>query len=255
MRHFVILLLIASLFSIQQNSYAALQISEAQRLTFDQFFTDEPLHAKWTALLQSLPESENMDLQIITAQTAFKAGSSRIKVAINNIDDTRIKQLENNYATLQRKYAPLLTHYKSLNVQFSTLPVKAASAFRKSIRLQINTLRPAVFIARTSLSSSRNRVQTARKLRAMKMTTARTKWRSLQGSARNFTLSKARIKLQESHLRTEWKSLLKQKDRSTAAVSLAICSKFSIQLASMKHTYLNQLVALNQQMNLFLKQL
>lgn len=255
MRHLIILLFVVSLLFTSQNSYAAMPISEVQKATFSQFFNEEPLLAKWTSLLQFIPESENTDLQIITAQTAYKAGTARVKQAISGIESVRVKQLESNYAILQKKYAPLFTHYKSLNVQFTALPAKSAAELRKAIRLQINALRPAVFLARSTISASRSRLQTARKLRTTKMAAARTKWKILQSHTRSFTITKARIKLQESHLRTEWKSLLKQKDRQTAAVSLLSCARFAKVLMEMKKNLLNQLTAINLSVDALVKQL
>lgn len=255
MRQCIIFLFIASILITTQNSYAAVSISEVQKATFGQYFQDEPLHAKWEILLQFLPDSENTDLQIIAAQTGYKAASARIKQAISNIESTRVKQLETNYAALQKKYAPLFTHYKALNVQFTTLPAKSATELRKAVRIQINALRPAVFIARTTISAARTRLQAARKLRSTKMAAARTKWRILQSHTRSFTLTKARIKLQESHFRTEWKSLFKQKDRQTAAVSLISCARFAQALMDMKKNFLNQLTAMNLSVDTLVKQL
>lgn len=255
MRYLIIVVIVISIFSVQQNSYAALQISIAQRATLDQLFLDEPLHAKWTNLLKQLPKSEQADLEIIRAQIEFKAGASRIKQAISSIESAHVQQLESNYTALQHKYTPLFTHYKSLNVQLTSLPAKSASELRKAIRFQLNALRPAVLIARTALSVSRTRLQAARKLKNKKVMEARTKWRILQSHTRSFAVTKARIKLQESHLRTEWKSLLKQKDRPTAAVSLKICESYAQTLTTMKQNYLNRLLELNRNVNQLAKQL
>jgi hypothetical protein len=254
MRQFIILLFVASLLILNQNSFAAIQLSEAQKGTLNQFFNDDPLRSKWSSLLQFLPASENMDLQILTAQTTYKAGSARVKQAISVIEAAHVKQLESNYASIQKKYAPLFTHYKALNVQFTALPAKSAASLRKATRLQINALRPAVLLARTTISIARTKLQEARKLRSAKVAAARTKWRILQSHTRNYAITKARIKLQESHLRTEWKSLLKQKDRSTAAVSLQICYQFAQALLEMKQNYLDQITAINQSVDALVKQ-
>ena len=254
MRHFLILLFVVSMFSMSQDSYAALEISEAQKSTLQSLFMDEPYHQQWLTLLRYIPESENTDLQIIAAQTALKAGAARIKQSIANIDLAKVKRLENNYSLLQQKYTPLFTHYKALQVQFSSLPTSSTTEYRKALRLQINAMLPAILIARTSLSVARTRLQSAKKSRTTKMSGARTKWRILHSHTRSFSWTKSRMKLQESHLRTEWKSLLKQKDRSTAAVSLQSCVKYAQSLVVMKQNFLNQLTSLNQQINHLAKQ-
>lgn len=254
MRHVVLIFLVGSLLVVQHPIFAALQLTEAQKVAMHTLFIEEPAQSNWSWMVAYLPQAERTDLQIDTAQLTYQGIAARAKQVIPQMHQANVVRLEKQYAAIQRKYAPLLLHYKSLSVQYSSLPTKSATELRKVIRSQMNAIRPAVYLARASIANARVRLQTERKLRVTAMTSARKKWAAVQSRHRTFTLIKTRIHMQESHLRTEWKSLLKQKDRSYGTVSLRTCKRYAEQLAEMKMNYLTQLNNLNALANELLKQ-
>jgi hypothetical protein len=255
MRYFVLFILICSAVTFHQPIFAQLTITEQARADLAKLNFTQDEGAKLQAIYAWHTLDNQQDEQITNAKATYAEHVRRIRDAISDIHHDEITKASNAYSNVKAKYQKLLDTYKALSQTYRSLQGTKKSTLKKSIKQQLDSMRPAVYLARDDISRFYKTMQKEKHIRIQLVSKFRKKWASLQVKHTKINTTRAKVTMMQHALQAEWKTLIKQKDHSIAVASLNECEQWTKQIQRLKTSILDQESAIVDAINSLIKQM